>query len=174
MEGSAGRNIWMSVNTLMTKHVVSVKATDRVNDAWVLLMETGITEAPVLDESGALIGILTTKDISKNIIERYQRARSLHQLTSQGMDPAAAEREEIRELTLAVRGVVESFVTAVLPKDQHVFSISAEDSIERAIHMMAEHTVNILPVMKDSQVVGVVSRQDIIWLIAGRPGKSHQ
>lgn len=164
----------MSVNTLMTKHVVSVKSTDRVNDAWVLLMETGITEAPVINDSGTLVGILTTKDISKSIIERYQKARSLHQLTEQGTDPIAAEKEEIRELTLAVRGVVESLVSSLLPKDQKVLSVNAEDSIERAIHMMAENSVNMLPVTKDSQVVGVLSRQDIIWLIAGRPGKGHQ
>lgn len=163
----------MSVNTLMTKDVISVRASDRVNDAWILLMETGITEAPVLDDSGGLVGVLTTKDISRNIIERYLKARSLHQLTAQDSDQATIEKEEVRELTLAVRGVVESLVSTVLPKDQKVLSIGAEDSIERAIHTMAEHNVNMLPVMKDTHVVGILSRQDIIWLIAGRPGKSH-
>jgi CBS domain-containing protein len=163
----------MSVNTLMTKDVISVKAADRVNDAWVLLMETGITEAPVLDDSGNLVGVLTTKNISRNIIERYLKARSLHQLTAQVTDPATMEKEEIRELTLAIRSVVESTVSSMLPKDQKVLSVGAEDSIERAIHTMAEHSVNMLPVMKDSHVVGIISRQDIIWLIAGRPGKGH-
>jgi CBS domain-containing protein len=163
----------MSVNTLMSKDVISVKASDTLNDAWVLLMETGITEAPVLDDSGNLIGVLTTKEISRRIVERFLKARSLYQLTSRETDPAAIEKEEVRELTLAVRGVVEGIVSTVLPKDQVVLSIRAEDSIERAIHAMAEHEVNMIPVTKDSHVVGVVTRQDIIWLIAGRPGKGH-
>jgi|GEM_PF-2068240 len=174
MEGSSSRNIWMSVNTLMTKEVISVKASDRVNDAWVLLMETGITEAPVLDDSGNLVGVLTTKEISRRIIERYLKARSLNQATASQADPLMVEREEIRELTIAIRGVVESTVSAMLPGDHKVLTIGAEDSVERAIHTMAEHSVNMLPVMKGSQVVGIITRQDIIWLIAGRPGDHHQ
>lgn len=163
----------MSVNTLMTKEVISVKASDGVNDAWIMLMGSGITEAPVIDDSGSLVGVLTTKGISKSIIERYLKARALNQATTHQTDPTTMEKEEIRELALAIRGVVESVVTALLPKDQKVLSIGAEDSIERAIHTMAEHSVNMLPVMKDSHVVGVITRQDIIWLIAGRPGKGH-
>jgi CBS domain-containing protein len=163
----------MSVNTLMTKEVISVKASDRVNDAWVMLMETGITGAPVIDDSGNLVGVLTIKDISRSIIERYLKARSLNQLTTNQTDQTTIAKEEIRELGLAIRGVVESVVSTMLPKDQKVLSIGAEDSIERAIHMMAENNVNMLPVMKDSHVVGIITRQDIIWLIAGRPGKGH-
>jgi len=173
MEGSSSRNIWMSVNTLMTKEVISVKASDRVNDAWILLMETGITGAPVLDDSGGLVGVLTIADISRSIIGRYLKARSLNQLTTSQPDQATIDKEEIRELGLAIRGVVESVVSTMLPNDQKVLSIGAEDSIERAIHMMAEHNVNMLPVMKDAHVVGILTRQDIIWLIAGRPGKGH-
>jgi CBS domain-containing protein len=166
----------MSVNTLMTKEVVSVRASDRVNDAWILLMETGKTEAPIIDDSGNLVGVLTTKEISKNIIERYLRARSLSHVTTQQTDQtdhSTMEKEEVRELTLAIRGVVEGDVASLLPKDKKLHSIGAEDSIERAIRTMAENSVNMLPVLKDSRVVGVITRQDIIWLIAGRPGKSH-
>ena len=108
----------MSVNTLMTKDVISVKASDRVNEAWVLLMETGITGAPVLDDSGDLVGVLTIRDISRSIIERYLKARSLNQLTSHQPDQETIDKEEIRELGLAIRGVVESTVSAMLPKDQ--------------------------------------------------------
>jgi len=173
LEDSASRSVWMSVNTLMTKEVVSVKASDRVNDAWVLLMEKGITGAPVVDDAGRIVGVLSTRDIYRNIIDRYTKARSLRSLLGKEMDPAAEEREEIRELSLAIRGVVESYVSSIIPKPDKALTISAEDSIERAIHMMAEHGVNMIPVTKDDRLVGVISRQDIIWLIAGRPGKQR-
>jgi len=29
----------------------------------------------------------------------------------------------------------------------------------------------MLPVLKDGKVVGIVTRQDVIWVIAGRSGK---
>jgi predicted transcriptional regulator len=127
----------------------------------------------VLDDSGGLVGVLTVGDISKSIVERYLKARSLDQLTTNQPDQATIDKEEVRELVLAIRAVVESSVSTLLPKDQKVMSVGAEDSIERAIHMMAENNMNMLPVMKDARVVGVLTRQDIIWLIAGRPGKGH-
>ncbi len=161
----------MSVNTLMTKEVVFVKASDRVNDAWVLLMEKGITGAPVVNDAGGVVGVLSTRDIYRNIIERYTKARSLRNLMGKEMVPAEEEKEEIRELSLAIRGVVESYVFSIMPKEEKALTISSEDSIERAIHMMAEHSANMIPVVKEGRLVGVISRQDIIWLMAGRPGK---
>ncbi len=161
----------MSVNTLMTKEVVFVKASDRVNDAWVLLMEKGITGAPVVNDAGGVVGVLSTRDIYRNIIERYTKARSLRNLMGKEMVPAEEEKEEIRELSLAIRGVVESYVSSIMPKEEKALTISSEDSIERAIHMMAERSANMIPVVKEGRLVGVISRQDIIWLMAGRPGK---
>lgn len=173
MESSTGRSVWMSVNTLMTKDVVSLKASSKVGEAWVLIMEADVAEAPVLDDSGKIVGVLSVKDIFRSILERYQKARSLSELTHQLTDRSAIEKEEIRELSLVIRGVADNAVQAILPKGQKILSVNAEDSIERAIHIMAEHSVNMLPVLKESRVVGVVTRQDIIWLIAGRPGKTH-
>ncbi len=173
MESGAGRSVWMSVDTIMTKEVVSVRSTDKVRDAWMILIDTGITGAPVLDIEGNLIGVVSNTDIYRNIIERYRKARSLRELTTHLSDPAAVDKEEIRELSLAIVAVAGSTVSAILPPGQNVVSIGHEDSIDRALHLMAEHNVNLLPVTKEGKVVGIVSRQDIIWLLAGRPGRPH-
>lgn len=163
----------MSVNTLMTRNVVSVKALSKVGEAWIMMMEKNVTGAPVLDDSGNLVGVLSVRDIFRSILERYQKVKSLNELTSQVTDRSAIEKEAVRELSLVIRGVVDNTVLAMLPKDQKVLSVNAEDSIERSIHIMAEHSVNMLPVLKESKVVGIVTRQDVIWLLAGRPGKAH-
>lgn len=173
MEGSAGRSIWMSVDTIMTKEVVSVRATDKVRDAWILFIETGISGAPVLDPDGNLIGTLSNAEIYKSVIERYRKAKSLRELTTHISDAASVDREELRELSLAIVAVAGSTVSAILPQGQKVLSVGHEDSIDRALHLMAENNVNMLPVMKEGKVVGIVTRQDIIWLVAGRPGKPH-
>ena len=72
----------------------------------------------------------------------------------------------------AIRAVTESPVGSVIPKDQRILSLSPEDSLDRAIKMMAEHNVNRLPVVKGNQVVGIITRQDIIQIVAGRPRSS--
>jgi len=154
---------------VMTHDVVSIRSAQKVRDAWLVLMEADISGAPVVDDSGQLVGVLSNTDIFKAILDRVVKARSLREAMAQISDSEAAEKEEIRELILAIRAVTDSPVTSVLPKDQKILSLSPEDSLDRAIRMLAEHNVNRLPVVKGNQVVGIITRQDIIWVVAGRP-----
>jgi len=159
----------MSVKNVMTHDVVSIKSAQKVRDAWLVLMEADISGAPVVDDSGQLVGVLSNTDIFQAILDRVVKARSLREAMAQISDPEVAEKEEIRELILSIRAVTDSPVTSVLPKDQKILSLSPEDSLDRAIRMLAEHNVNRLPVVKGNQVVGIITRQDIIWVVAGRP-----
>ncbi len=161
----------MSVNNVMTREVISINAASKIKDAWVIFMEEDISGAPLIDDSGRLVGILSVTDIYRAVIDRFQKARSLREATGSSMAPAELEKEELRELSLALRAVVESPVSGIVPRDQRILSLSPEDSLDRAIHMMAEHNVNRLPVVHDDQVVGIITRQDIIWIIGGRPKK---
>lgn len=161
----------MSVKNAMSTEVVSIRPDDRVIDAWLLMMETAVSSMPVVDNVGLIVGVLSITDINRHIAERVEKARSLRELTAPAADPKSEDKEEIRELVLAIRAVAESPISSILPKDQMIHSLSHDDSLDRAIHVMAENNVNMLPVLKDGKVVGVVTRQDVIWIIAGRSGK---
>ena len=163
----------MSVNNVMTKEVLCIPADEDVKDAWMILMEADISGAPVVDAAGSLVGVLSTTDIFRAIMDRVRKARTLRETTVQEQDPVAAEREAQREFSLAVRAVTDSKVAMILPKDQRLVTLSPEDSLERALHLIAEHGFNRLPVVKDSRVVGIITRQDVIWQIAGRPPATH-
>ncbi len=165
---------WMSVNNAMTKDVICVKVGGSIKDAWLTLMEADISGAPVLDDAGALVGILSMTDIFREIMERFDKARSLRQATSSSGDSLAMDKEEVRELSLVIRAIAESTVGSILPKGQKVITLAPEDSLDRALHLIAEHNINRLPVVRENQVVGIVTRQDIIWLVAGRPGQSQE
>lgn len=163
----------MSVKNAMTRDVVSIKANSKVKDAWIILMEAEISGAPLVDDGGELVGILSVTDIYRAILDRIEKARSLREATMQSPDSSSeeAQKEELRELSLAIRAVADSPVMGIVPKDQKVLSLAPEDSMDRAIRMMAEHNVNRLPVVHGRRVVGIITRQDIIWIIAGRPRK---
>lgn len=158
----------MSVNNAMTRDVISIKASSRVKDAWLIMMEADISGAPVLNDEGGLVGVLSITDIYRAILDRVDKARLLREAMAPSSDEEAAEKEELRELSLAIRAVAESSVSSVLPKDQKILSLSPEDSLDRAIHLMAENNVNRLPVVKAGQVVGIVTRQDVILVVAGK------
>ena len=44
---------------------------------------------------------------------------------------------------------------------KEVFAIDPEESMQRAISLMKEHKIRMLPVMKDGQLVGIVSDTDL-------------
>jgi len=162
----------MSVNNAMTRDVILIRSTQKVRDAWLVMMEADISGAPVVDDNGQLVGVLSNSDIYREILDRVVKARSLREATSQSADPDAAEREEIRELILAIRAVVDSQVGLILPKDQKILALSPEDSLDRAIKLHAEHNVNRLPVVKGNHVVGIITRQDIVMIVAGKARQS--
>jgi CBS domain-containing protein len=164
----------MSVNNAMTREVISVKVSGSVKDAWLAFMEAGISGAPVLDESGALVGVLSMTDIFRAIMERFEKARSLRQATTSESAQGDVDKDEVRELSLVIRAITETTVGSILPKDQKVITLSPEDSFDRALHLIAEHNVNRLPVVHNNHVVGIVTRQDIIWQIAGRPASPQE
>ena len=158
----------MSIQNVMVREVVTVRQDETVREAWMTIMEKGISGAPVVDEAGNLVGILSLKDMYGAILDRVRKARTLREATTQSMDDETKKREETRELSLAMRAVTDSPVSSVLPKEQKVWHLGPLDSLERAIKLMAEHNVNRLPILKDGRVVGIISRQDVILVIAGR------
>jgi CBS domain-containing protein len=164
---------WMSVNNAMTKDVISVKVNGSVKDAWLAFMEADISGAPVLDDSGALVGVLSMTDIFRSIMERLEKARLLRQATTSADTQSDVDRDEVRDLSLVIRAIAETTIGSILPKDQKVITLSPDDSFDRALHLIAEHNINRLPVVRGNEVVGIVTRQDIIWQIAGRPAPSQ-
>ena len=79
--------------------------------------------------------------------------------------------EEIRAMAFSLRAVMDCPVSGLIPTDQNVFQLGPLDSLERAIRMMAENNVNRLPIVKEGKVVGIITRQDVIWVLAGRSGR---
>ena len=158
----------MSIQNAMTRDVVTLNAKDKVRVAWTKLMENDISGAPVVDDDGLVVGILSMSDINGSILERFQKARALREATMPDADEAAKDREETKELSLAMRAVTDSPVSSLLPMNQKVSSLGPLDSLERAIKMMADGNLNRLPVVKEGKAVGILSRQDVIMILAGK------
>ena len=49
-----------------------------------------------------------------------------------------------------------------LVKDRRVYSIEADHSVLEAARFMMEHNIGALPVMRNSELVGIVSERDIM------------
>ena len=128
----------------MSRPVVAVTPSTTVKDAARLLVKHGISALPVLDESGRLAGIVSEADLIP--IETRPDARS--QATPL---PRSA-------------GTTPRTVAEVMTKS--VISVPDEAEVSQAARIMLETGVKRVPVLDGERVVGIVSRRDLVRVIA--------
>ena len=124
---------------LMNDRLVSVREEDRVDDVLDTFVRERIHSAPVLDGSGALVGMITQTDVLFGMMTRSD------------------ERESDRRLR--VREVMTSPAVSTVE----------ETSLEDLCRMMSQMRIHRIPVIRDKQVVGIVSSLDVCGLVGGQP-----
>lgn len=135
----------MKVRDVMTRPVVSVGLATSVSDAAALLAKRQITAMPVI-EDGRLVGMVSEADLLRRGSPRDPRAY---------VSPEdAAHRQRAEPVT--VDQVMTTPVVAVSP---------GSDTSDVA-GLMLDYDVRSLPVVEGDHVVGMVSRRDLIRLLA--------
>ena len=57
--------------------------------------------------------------------------------------------------------VINTFATSIMQKD--VQTVDQSETIEKAVDLLNQHGFHHLPVVKDNQLVGIISDRDILW-----------
>lgn len=146
----------MIVKDIMTKKVVTVTPDMSIKDVAKLLYEYHLTGAPVVRD-GEIVGIVTEADL----IMKYS---SLHfpefiQLLESRLyleNPSQFEKELRKFVAFEVGGIM----------TKKIVTVSPEDSIEKLATLIKEEHVNPVPVTKGGSLVGIVSRADLVKLLA--------
>ena len=60
-----------SIREIMSDKLVTIKNTDTIRDGSELLAKAGFHSLPVIDDEGALVGIVTTTDLIRYLNEQY-------------------------------------------------------------------------------------------------------
>lgn len=132
----------MRAKDIMTTPAVVVSPAMHLKDVARLFVERDISAAPVVDEEGDLIGIVSEQDL----------------LTMQAPDPrrhalVAGER-------LASPGAVSEVMK------RHVISLPESADVATVARVMLEEKVKRIPIVSGLRVVGIVSRRDILKVLA--------
>lgn len=140
----------MKVKDVMTSDVVTVDADSPLKDAARTLVEYHITGVPVLDLSGAVVGMLSEADIvAKQAGQEPQRKRGALAWLLDPVDPWLNERS-------AARIVGEAMSAPAI-------TIGPDAELSAAASRMIEDGVNRLPVLdEDGGLVGIVTRADLV------------
>ncbi|WP_113701548.1 HPP family protein [Nonomuraea lactucae] len=134
----------MLVREVMTSPAVSVRRTDPVRRAIRVLHGHDITAAPVLDDAGRLAGVVSELDLLRGEFEPDPRASML-------LPSASAE--------LPPRQVWQVMTHAVV-------TVTPATDVTTAIDLMVGKRIKSLPVLMDEHVVGMLSRRDLMAMLA--------
>ncbi len=151
----------------MTREVVTLSPEMTVEAAAERLVQRGISGAPVVDDRGRLVGVLSESDILRRLKGIAEEALGKRYLTSRvhSLDLLAFLGEHQHAAVEAVyRQLRESKVGDVMTK--HVQSVRPTDSLEKVAATMIEHDVNRLPVVDVERVVGIITRADLARVLA--------
>ncbi|MEW6610259.1 MAG: CBS domain-containing protein [Patescibacteria group bacterium] len=146
----------MDIKTIMTKEVISCHPETTVAEIARLLFDHNLTGMPVVDYHNKVVGIVTEYDLmSKHMgvhIPTYMKL-----LESLGRNEVGTRIRD--ELEAILRTTAKEIMT-----DKAV-TVRPESIVENAALIFSEQRINPLPVVdKSGQLVGIVSRADIVKL----------
>jgi CBS domain-containing protein len=147
----------MKVETIMTREVVSVAPGASIDKAAQLMVDHGISGLPVVDDTGALVGIVSEGDL----IVRQKPRTELRWWEIFFSDAERLAREYQKATGTTVAEVMTRQIVCVRP----------EASIEETAALFHEHNIRRVPVVRDGALVGIVSRADLIKALAHTNGE---
>ncbi len=140
------------VADIMERAVVTIGPKATVKELAVLLRDKDVRGLPVVDE-GRLVGVVTEGDI-------VAQDADLHfphyiQFLDSFIYLESTKKFEER-LKKAVGTTVGDIMT------DEVFSVAPQDPMSAAATLMRDHKINLVPVVDDDKLVGIVTRHDVI------------
>lgn len=145
----------MKIRDVMTPDVIVIGPDAPIHKAARLMVDHGVSALPVVDEDGAVVGIVSEADLI--VRQQGRERRSWWKLFFE--DAEALAREYQKKMGTRVGDVM----------TRDVISAPPELSIESAALMLEKHRIRRLPVVADGTLVGIVSRGDLIKALAATP-----
>ncbi|HET7091635.1 MAG TPA: CBS domain-containing protein [Anaerolineae bacterium] len=153
----------MKVRDIMTTDVVSAKRGTSVNELAKLMGARDISGVPVLDDDGAVVGIVTELDmIARNT--RLDMPRFI-QILDLGRIPLERRSDYEHRMRHMLGTRAEDLMS------EEVVTVGPDDSVEDLAELMVKRRVNPVPVVENGKLVGIVSRADIIDMMAAEVGE---
>jgi CBS domain-containing protein len=138
----------MRVKEVMTRNVVTVSENNTLLEAAETLRRNWISGAPVLNDEGELVGIISEADVLKVLeVGKFSFPRLFHLF----------EKENVKE---ELERAAKTRVKDVMSKNPQ--TIDANASIYEAASIMHSRGFNRLPVVEGGRLVGIVARADIL------------
>lgn len=142
----------MRVKDVMTTVVVRISPDNSVRQAARLMFDNHVSGVPVVDDEGNLLGIISEGDLIRRT-ELYSGAN-----TSQSGTELAADDRAAAYVKRCSWRVGDAMTAGPVTIDE-------DASVSRAAKMMQDRGIKRIPVVRSGELVGIVSRRDLLQAI---------
>jgi CBS domain-containing protein len=148
-------SIAMNVKDVMTSPVLSVEPDSPILQAIRIMLRRHISGLPVVDKDGRLVGVVTEGDFLRRAETGTQRRRPrwLEFLVGPGRLADEYTRSHGRK------------VREVMTADP--ITVTEQTPLDQVVRVMEKHRIKRLPVVRGQELVGIVSRANLLHALAG-------
>lgn len=144
----------MKARDVMSSPVITVKPSASVREVAKLFLERRISAVPVVDDQGKLVGIISEGDLMHRTEAGTERKRSWWLQGLTGDETLAAEYVKAH-----ARKVVDVMT-------RRVITSSPDAPLHEIASLLENNSIKRVPIVKDGQVIGIVSRANLIQAVA--------
>lgn len=148
----------MRVEEIMTKDVITASPKTPIHEAAELMIDHGVSGLPVVDDAGSVVGIVSQGDL---ILREKPRERApWWRLFFSDFERLAREYQKAHGMTVG-EVMTRSLIT-----------VSPDLPVESVALILDEHGIRRVPVVAGGELVGIVSRGDLIKALAKAPPRA--
>lgn len=153
----------ITVFQIMAREVICLRPDMTVESLRATLIENGISGAPVVDEAGKIVGVVSTTDLVR---EQYEHGDTLEVTEEVRLQSKAG----VRYSPGPGYRLIDPGATVGDVMSRKVLSIQESTPIAEAARLMSRNHIHRLPVVSEAgAVVGLVSSLDILSWLGERP-----
>ena len=153
----------MRAEEIMNTDVIRVSPETLVKEAADIMAEKDISGAPVVDENGRLVGILSESDLiqARRIPAWLSYWVNLDDLGPAGGALAAQTDDFLETLKEHLKRPVSEVMT------RKVWTVSPQAPVEDVVKLMTSRRINRVPVVEDGRLLGIITRGDVLEAMRG-------
>jgi CBS domain-containing protein len=138
---------------IMTSNVVTVTTETSVQELARILSQNNISGVPVVDDAGNLLGVVTENDL-------IDQTKKLHIPTVIAILDSIFYLENPDRMEKEMKKIAGTSVLDIYSSDP--VTVNEETMLDEIATIMAEKNIHTLPVVRDTKLIGVIGKKDII------------
>ena len=149
----------LTAKDIMTTKVITVQKNTSVNDLAEILWKNKISGAPVLDEDGKVVSVVTESDL-------IDQNKKVHIPTMISILDSVIFLESSKKTEKEIKKMAGNTVQDICAME--LIAVTEDTGLDEIATIMAEKKAHTLPVMKGDTLVGVIGKSDIIRSMANQ------